>query len=60
VLLLWVHTHDRARRANVTTLVVLTMANVSAGDVLNRQSIAEPIVGCLGLIAAVPITTALT
>jgi uncharacterized membrane protein len=45
-------------------LLVLTMANVGAGDVLNGQSIAEPIVativGCLGLIAAVPITTALS
>jgi uncharacterized membrane protein len=45
-------------------LLVLTMANVSTVDVLNGQSIAEPIVativGCLGLIAAVPITTALS
>jgi uncharacterized membrane protein len=45
-------------------LLVLSMANVSTGDVLNGQSIAEPIVativGCLGLIAAVPITTALS
>ena len=45
-------------------LLVLSMANVTTGDVLNGQSIAEPIVativGCLGLIAAVPITTALS
>jgi uncharacterized membrane protein len=45
-------------------LLVLTMANVSTADVINGQSIAEPIVGtivgCLGLIAAVPITTALS
>jgi uncharacterized membrane protein len=45
-------------------LLVLSMANVATSDVLNSQSIAEPIVativGCLGLIGAVPITTALS
>jgi uncharacterized membrane protein len=44
-------------------LLVLSMGNVDGLDAINGQSIAEPIVativGCLALIAAIPVTTGL-
>ena len=44
-------------------LLVLRSSGVDATDAINAQDVAEPIaatlVGCLALIAAVPLTTAL-
>jgi uncharacterized membrane protein len=49
--------------ATLTLLLLLRSGSVSGTDILNNQSIAEPIVativGCVALIAAVPITTGL-
>jgi uncharacterized membrane protein len=45
-------------------LLIMRISGVGAGDAVNTQDIAEPIaatlVGCLGLIASVPLTTGLT
>jgi len=50
--------------AALPTLLVLQSAQVAGVDAINGQSVAVPIVativGCIGLMAAVPVTTALS
>lgn len=49
--------------ATLPLLMILQSANVTVGDALNTTDLAEPVVatliGCVGLVAAVPLTTGL-
>jgi uncharacterized membrane protein len=49
--------------ASLTVLLVFSVGNASFGTALNGEAVAEPVVGMLvgsiGLVAAVPVTTAL-
>ncbi len=49
--------------ATLPLLLILQSANVDVGDALNTTDLAEPVVatliGCIGLVAAVPVTTGL-
>jgi len=49
--------------ATLPLLMILQSANVGVGDALNTTDLAEPVVatliGCIGLVAAVPVTTGL-